>query len=154
MGWGQLFYLLDLVAASGLFLGAQGFSSCCRRAFSSLTRNRTQPPALEAWSLNHWTIRQVLAIVICGHLSAQDPKLWDGETCSPRVGSGLRFDPGLLAPNCSPACSSPSPFHVPGGIMAHTSILLAICRVSWDQELQHPLGAGQKCRVLGHTQNC
>ena len=31
----------------------------CMWDFSSLTRDRTLTPAAEAWSLNHWTIREV-----------------------------------------------------------------------------------------------
>ena len=42
--------------------------------FSSPTRNGTMPPALEVWSLNHWTASEVLALLskVHGHFWHQD----------------------------------------------------------------------------------
>ena len=34
-------------------------ASCVLRDLSSLTRDRTWAPAVEAWSPNHWTAREV-----------------------------------------------------------------------------------------------
>ena len=40
------------------FYGVGGYTTW-RVGSNSLTRDQTQPPALEAWSLKHWTAREV-----------------------------------------------------------------------------------------------
>lgn len=65
---------------------------------------------------------EVGAVVIHGHLSAQDPRaLGWGDTCPLQIRTGLRFDPGLLAPHRSSTCFSPSPLRVPRGTV-HTPL--------------------------------
>ena len=49
-----------LVAACGIFsCGMRTLSCSMHVGSSSPTRNRTQPPSLGAWSLTHWTTREV-----------------------------------------------------------------------------------------------
>ena len=54
--WGVLFVFCFL-CFSGFFA-----TPCGMWSLSSLTRNQTPPPAVEVWSLNHWTTREVLVL--------------------------------------------------------------------------------------------